>query len=239
MKQILILLIVLNISNDLYSQYRVKIYTAAGYNSFNMGDLKSLQKELLSDINAIGVNGSITDSYPAYLGFQLGFQIPLKLFPPDEVSLGGFMEYTSTGGRVHYADYSGEIKVDQVASAYSFGAFLLLGLTTNEWFMLDFTVSPRLIFSNLKNEFLFKIGDEVQKESFEFFSTSVALEAGLIPSIKLGDFNIGLPISYMLAFPSFLEYYEVGNAFLVNKSNNRVTINWSGVRVGLMVKYTF
>jgi hypothetical protein len=148
------------------------------------------------------------------------------------------MEYTSTGGRVHYEDYSGEIKFDQVASCYSFGAFLLLGLTTEEWFMLDFSLSPRIIFSNLKNEFLFKVGNQIQKEEYEFFSTSTALEAALIPSVRLGVFNIGLPVSYLLAFPSFLEYYEVGNVFLVNKNNDRVTINWSGFRVGLLVKYT-
>ncbi|QQS35988.1 MAG: hypothetical protein IPM56_17395 [Ignavibacteriales bacterium] len=238
MKPLLVLLTTLTLCGSVYSQARLQFFVKAGYNFFTMKDMKDLQNEFLNDMKLTGINGAVTESYPAQPGFQFGFLLPIKRDPEDDILLGAFMDFASTGGRVHYSDYSGEIKYDQIATSFSLGALLQINMTRSDPFIMDLCISPRVIFSTLNNEFLTRIGDTSQKETFRFTATSIAIEPGLTPAVKFGALYVGLPVTYLLSFRSFLLYEKYSEAYLVNKNNDRLTIDWSGFRAALMLKYS-
>jgi hypothetical protein len=231
--------VILSLLCSLFYRTEAQVFVKLNYNFYNMGSLKDLQRELLSDLTTQGIDAKITESFPAHLGFQIGLLFLLNPSGDRDLWLGGFYDYATTGGRVHYSDYSGEVGVDQVANAYSVGATIALSASDDELLKLDVSLSARLIFSDLDNEFLLRIGDEEQKETLSFSSFSFGVEPAIIPSIVLSDFNLGLPVSYLVAIPTTLEYSRNSNAYLVNKSGDKVSIDWSGFKLGLLVKYSF
>lgn len=235
----LLFAVILSLLCSLFSKTEAQVFIKFNYNFFNMSDLKNVQNELLSNMYEMGIEGKITESYPAYFGFQFGLIFPLNPSGDRDLWLGGFFDYATTGGRVHYSDYSGEVKADQIAKAYSVGGIISLSASDDELLKLDVSLGARLIFSNLDNEFLLRIGEEEQKETLSFSSLSFGLEPAITPSIVLSNFNLGLSISYLVSIPTSLEYNRNSNAYLVDQDGNKVNIDWSGIKLGLIVKYSF
>lgn len=240
MKNILIACLCLfSIYNTAYSQFARSVCVKGGYNFFSMSDLKNFQHGLQDDLIQQGIGAKITDSYPGHYGFQAGLQIPLALLSAKEIRIGGFIDFTSTGGRVHYSDYSGEIKIDQKATAISLGATISFSAYTKDIFQLYFDLNARIIFSKFKNEFSSRLFDETETQTLDFSSVSFGFEPTLVPSINVYPFNFGLSFSYMLALPTTLQFSEYDDANLLDKNGDEVTIDWSGFKLGLVAKYLF
>jgi len=240
MKNILITCLCLFIIyNTAYSQFARSVYVKGSYNFFNMSDLKNLQQEFYDDLIQQGIGAKITDSYPAHYGLQAGLLIPLALSSAKEIRLGGFVDFTSTGGRVHYSDYSGEIKIDQKATAVSIGATISFSAYTKDIFQLYLDLNTRIIFSKLKNEISSRLFEQTETQTLDFSSVSFGFEPAIVPSINVYPFNFGISVSYMLALPTTLQFSAYDGANLLNKNGDEVTINWSGFKLGLIAKYLF
>lgn len=234
-KGILSFTIVLSFICFLNFESRAQIFVKANYNFFDMSSLKNLQSDILSDIKNQGIEARITESYPAFFGFQAGLLFPLE----EKYFIGGFFDHTSTGGRVHYSDYSGVLKADQIAKANSIGGIFSFKATNKELFNLDIQLSARFIFISFDNEFLIRIGEEQEKQKYSFSSFSFGIEPGVVPSLVLSSFNIGLSVSYLLSLSTTLEYDDYDEAYLTSSSGEKVGINWSGLKLGLLVYYSF
>jgi hypothetical protein len=235
----LLLAVIFFLLYSLNGKTEAQIFVKLNYDFYNMSDLKDLQSEFLSDLTIQGIDAQITESYPAHLGFQIGLLFLLNPSGDRDLWLGGSYDYATTGGRVHYSDYSGEVKVDQVANAYTVSGIISLSASHHEFLKLNVSLSAGLIFSDLDTELLIRIGDEEQKETLSFSSLSFGLEPAITPSIVLSNFNLGLSISYLVSIPSSLEYNRNRNAYLINKNGDKVSIDWSGVKLGLLIMYTF
>lgn len=240
MKNILILLISLVcFYNNAHSQTAGRVFVQGNYNFFSMTDLKNFQQELLTDLTDQGIDAKITDSYPGYYGLKAGLLVPVTKYPSKEILVGGFIDFSATGARIHYSDYSGEIKIDQKASAISLGGVVSFCTYEKDFFQLYFDINARFIFSRFKNEITSKLFDQIQQQDLSFTSVSFALEPALVPSINVYPFNFGLAVSYMIALPTTLEYEAYDDANLVNKNGDEIAINWSGFKFGISVKYLF
>ncbi len=222
-----------------FGQLNVILYGKGSYNSFHMNDLKNLQSELLNEITSNGIPAVKTETYPSYVGTVIGLLLPIYEKENNTIFAGVLGEYTSTGGRIHYQDFSGEIRADQVVSAFSLGGTIDYEKYYTEQFDVDFQLSAKLIFSSMKNDFLLQVGDAKQFQQFEFHSTSFGFEPAIIPNIKVSPIQLGISISYLLNLPTYLEYDLFSNAFLINNKGERVTINWSGFRFGFLVGVVF
>ncbi len=73
-----------------------------------MTQLKGLQ----SLFNNTWIGTRTIDSFPAYYNYQIQ---AAYYFSPDFLA-GVYTDYTSTGGRVDYKDYSGEMRNDMTVS---------------------------------------------------------------------------------------------------------------------------
>jgi hypothetical protein len=233
MKKI-ILVIFLALSSNIFGQY---VFLKGTYNFFNMGKMEDLQDQLMAPYKEINIPIEAVESFPARPGWQIGF---LYTLPHDSnVALGAFFDYASTGGRIHYQDYSGEVRADQILNAYSFGGILNIRFMKWEFTRLDFILSARLISSSLKNKFFVQIGDQSQSLELDFGSTSFGLEPGANYSVFMNLFKINFGISYLLNIPADLVYSEDDNAYLTDQNGKKVSLDWGGLRLGISFGYGF
>ncbi len=229
---ITIFFILVGVQNS-FSQ--LSLFAKVEYNHFQMMDLKEYQNELLAGIVGGGIPAKITENYPPYIGYQIGFKIPAE----ENIYVGGFGGYTSTGSRIHYQDYSGELINDQIASAYTFAGILGTKQLLFENLSLDLSLSLELIISSWDNKSTLTLGDSTQQVNLEFGSLSFSIEPTVTPTYSFKNMNIGLSASYLLCIPTSLEYSSISDAYLIHRNKNRVLIDWSGYRIGLIIGYVF
>jgi hypothetical protein len=222
-----------------HAQSTCFIYAEGDYNFFNMSDLKVLQNEVLDDFQVLNIHGEIVHSYPPYYGFEIGLLFPLSKDTKNKTFIGGQFAYTSTGGRIDYRDYTGELTIDQVAVLYSFGGALTIRQPISEIFFVDFGFSLKLLVSAFRNSTSLHIGEGKQLEELNFSSLSFAIEPKVVPSIKFNQFSLGLAVSYSLAVPSRLEYENYDEAYLIHKNGEKAEIDWGGLNYGIVIGVMF
>ncbi|MGE5845909.1 MAG: hypothetical protein ACM34O_04235 [Ignavibacteria bacterium] len=233
MKKVLIIsLFIVTACPEFFGQY---VFLKGNVNFFNMGKMKDFQDQLMAPFKEINVPIEAVESFPARPGWQIGF---LYTPPGDSnVALGAFFDYASTGGRIHYQDYSGEVKVDQIVNAYSCGGILNIRYKQWEFTRLDFVLSARVIFSSLKNKLFFQIGDQSDSQELDFKSTSIGIEPGANYSVFMNLFNINFGVSYLFNIPADLVYSENDEAYLTDQAGNKISLDWGGVKFGISFGY--
>lgn len=231
---ILVLIVILN--SSALCQHSVTFFGTISYNTYAMGALEGIQNELLIDIRQNNIPADKTESFPPYFGYEFGFLIPVIDTSNRTFSIGGFVEHGSTGGRIHYQDYSGELKVDQSAVETSIGTLVDYQTSISEIFNfgLNFAVSYTL--SSFSITSLLKVGDESQEDELSFSSASFSFEPGVGSSVDLLGMQLGISLSYLIYIPSNLEFDQYSEAYLINQSGDKVNINWSGFRLGLQMR---
>ena len=216
---------------------QVTVFSKVSDNAFVMQDLKDLQNELVRSLIVSGIPAKVTESYPSYAGFQLGFQMPVAKFGEHELLIGIYGDYTSTGGRIHYQDYSGEVKYDQVAIAHSVGALMGVRTRFSQMFHLDVNASVRLVGSTLRYGGMMRIAGNTQSSNWEFTSTAVGFEFGVLPTLDVLGFGLGVSASYLVYPPSTLELSSNEDAHLLHANGKDVLIDWSGLKLGVVLSY--
>ena len=237
MKQTLlnIIIIISTINSIAFCQHSVTFFGTISYNSYAMGDLEGIQNELLNDIRTSNIPAEITESFPPYYGYKFGFIIPVSDTAGSTFSIGGFVEHASTGGRIHYQDYSGEFRVDESAVETSIGSLIDYQTNISELFNIGLNFAVSLTFSSFSITSYLQVGDESQQEDLGFSSASFSFEPGIVPSMNLLGMRFGISLSYLIYIPSDLEFDQYSEAYLTNQSGDKVTINWSGFRLGLQM----
>lgn len=226
--------------SEVCAQPSYRIYVKGNYNTFAMNDLRSLQSELRAEYSkGLGVPANIVSEFPGFYGVQGGFRFLISSNDDEQIFLGTFIDFASTGGRIHYKDYSGEYRFDQTASSWSIGGSVIYQKQYSGLFSIDYQCSILLIRSWLENSFTLRVWEHTQSDAANFHSFSAGIEAGVVPSVEWGVIKTGIAVSYLLSLPTFLEYDKVSDAFLVNSKGNRVTVDWSGFRIGIISSYTF
>ena len=201
-----------------------------------MGDLEGIQNELLNDIRETNIPAEITESFPPYFGYEFGFLIPVTDTAGSTLSIGGFFEHGSTGGRIHYQDYSGELSVDQLAVETSIGSLIDYETNVSEMFNFGLNFAVSYTSSSFSITSYLQVGDESQEEELNFSSSSFSFEPAIVPSMNLLGMRFGISLSYLIYIPSNLEFDQYSEVYLINKSGDEVTINWSGFRLGLQMR---
>jgi hypothetical protein len=230
----IVLIVILNFVA--FGQHSVTFFGTISYNSYAMGDLEGIQNELLNDMNDLNIPAEITESFPTYFGYEFGFLIPVSDTAGSTFSIGGFVEHTSTGGRIHYQDYSGEVGSDQYAVETSIGTMIDYQIKLSEYFNLGLNFAIGYSVSSLSITSYLQIGEESTEDELNFSSYSFSFEPGIMPSMYLWGLSFGISLSYLIYIPSSLEFDQYSEAHLINQFGDEVNINWSGFRLGLQVR---
>lgn len=237
MKQVTtIILLSLLINGQVQAQYNAELQV--DYNTFNMRDLKKLQKVMFADQI---VPMKTVSSFPGYIGFRGSF---LRVVHTElEIEVGTVLSYTSTGGRVQYKDYSGELTGDQLTHVFTVGVLGRIPLYKTEKIKFGFSLYSGIEATTMKLHNYVRINNERSSSRDKFGAVGI----GAVPSLYMKYYvNDKL---YLLAdagyhftlFQNTYRWSENENAeiFLEEGDDEALKPNWNGLRMGVGVGYTF
>lgn len=211
---------------------QLKIAFGTGYGMYSMNDLKTFQQELLSDFPS---DSKITAEFPGYLYYEAS----VTSLRNEKFILGGYLTYGSTGGRIHYGDYSGEVSTNQLIRYFSIGAPLGIQVSNDEKSLnCHFDLKPHVTFGALTLEFYSRLGNQHEEESLKFTSFNVGVEPGLTTEKVIKNWGINFFLGYNINFvQGKLFFTEDDQAYLQNENGENIGINLSGLRFALGISY--
>ena len=208
---------------------RVKV----NYATFNMLNLKHLQDDILLDLNSSGIDAIILDDYPNILSYQFQF---LKEF--NKMKLGFYVEFSSTGSRIDYRDYSGNYTFDQILSHYSLGIHSEYNPIPDRTDRIIQYFQISLQFNTLKlNENVEIFDEELYDSSTSFVSHGFGFDTGFNYILLRNPIVIMLDIGGHFSFSQTLHLEDKKEAELYS-SKGKVSPNWSGFRFGIIIGYS-
>lgn len=175
---------------------------------------------------------------------------PVHKFPPYWISGGSVswhvspsvgvvlsLELGSTGGTLHYADYSGSARMDQLLKYTQWGIGSFVQINQSEIWPLFATAHLSISRTKQSVSYVITVADVVEKDREDFRSTNLGLRPGLMLQRRLNSFLFQANLGLEMQFPGRLET-EDGSPF-VGVNGDSVSAQWSGLRgslgVGLML----
>ena len=212
---------------------QIKVSYSIGYGEYKMESMKNLLDASFELVKAeFPPEVIITDNFPGYITHNLDASFNLKL---HEFGLKG--TYMTTGGKIAYADYSGEYFEKLTLNGYRFGAMyrfhFLKTKIGNIPLNLYGELSPAITFTSLKYKALLSLPDyevhEIPEDKISTNETGYSIQP-LIGGQLFVIRNIFVNVSAGYDF-------EFGSE--LSTANNMYRVDWSGFRVNGGVGFSF
>jgi len=216
---------------ELVGQTRFSVGVSAGYSGFAMKSLSDYQRERLKQFD---VPVKITDDFPAYLNLGLSFMISRP-----KVFYVFYLGHTSTGGRIHYEDYSGYVSSEMVPKMTYLGAGIagqIFKIKTTHVFL----GANLLEYSNklkMTDEEVIHNIDHNYKGSVTLESVNVAIGPLLEAQREVKKFLFKVNASYEFHLQGKLMYGGQADVTLKNEAGKSVKIDGTGLRINAGVGY--
>ena len=205
-------------SQDQYNLIRIK----GGYGSYSMGDMEKIQNFIVSTYKQQNIKASVVDKFPSFWNFELQFS--RNLF--NSFYIIGSMGFSSTGGRVHYGDFSGEVKLDQLVKANSFGLGAEYCFNPEETLKYYTGLHFNLVFSTLEMNDFIRIYNETDKQVTKFESSGFGFEPLMAIEYELEPFFFRLDMSFFLNLNGPY-YFQDSNDLELKLDGNEVSPDWT------------
>jgi hypothetical protein len=163
----------------------------------------------------------VIESFPAFIYYDLSVSFKIV----GRFSLGASYAYTSTGGRVHYADQTGEILVDHVVQGHFIAVHPRIKIIDKPAFGLTLYGKDGLIFSKVKYTERVDVGTTQSRSEESATAMGAAFEFGCIASKKI--------VGRLYARASVGAHINLsGGEFTFGDPVNEVplTVDWTGIR---------
>lgn len=214
---------------------QLKVNMSMGYGTYSMKSMKDFQEELRV---SFPVRAKTTESFPGYVFYEFG----ITTVQADRFVIGGYFTYGSTGGRIHYEDYSGEMSSDQLVRYVSIGSPLgiVLGdnLTDSPW-RVHLDLKPHFTVGMMELDFYSRIGNQEESDSYKFTAFNLGIEPGLTVERSLAKkWDVTFFAGYNAnLLKGNLYFQEENDAYLQNQKGETVTLDFSGFRAALGISY--
>ena len=202
------------------------------YNSVDMSDMRYLLNDAIAQDSTL----SSSQDFENYFGYYLHMDLVGIQKKNTATSFGLIFDYTSSGGRVSIADYSGQFNQDLLTKVFSLGPTLRTYYFPSKFYNFGLDISATVSFSNLKILTNLNVNNNILvDEKLEFTSISGQLRLGILQRINISKtINITNRIGYLTElFPSRLKFKENEDLYLTGKFDNKLHLDWSGFRLGL------
>lgn len=232
MRLLALSIIILSVATA-HGQY-FRIGAGSTYGTYSMKGLKEFQQETLPAINFVPVK--IVESFPSGFGYDINLS-----YSKSNFQLGGYYSFCSTGGRIHYRDYSGEIKFDQVVDGNSIGVSTMWKVNLSENYNLFLGFRSGLTISNLNVNNSISLGNQTAENiSYLFKSINLNISPSIEYEYLINDFILFASLRYEanLAKSSF-NLNGDQNIFIELDNGENLKADWNGVRISIGIKYRF
>jgi len=195
-----------------------------------MESLRDYEKSIQANYAAVGIPVKVVQSFPATPSLRVRF---LKHLTKQSIGLS--FSHSGSGGRIHYADYSGSATVDYTLSNNSFSlVFRTLNLGNSRFRIYQFD-QLNLKKSVYNLEETFKIWEESTSDELSVESLSYCFEPGLELETTIWKyFNLGLYVSADIILHAN-SFHLPGNKDAILQFGNRqeLTPDWIEFNAGI------
>ena len=205
-----------------------------GYAQTSHEDLKDLNNFFIDySKRTHDIDLKIVDNYPNhyYLQFELKFKTK------DNFYTGFGFKSFSSGARLNYSDFSGELRTDLLSNS----KFIYL-LGQYDFRPIKFlSISPfmnyDLIFSQLEIKDYIRIYDESQQTTTDFSAFSHGFTFGTDLLVVIEPVQFGIKTSYTVDLNNFIFRgdYENEDRGMILSGDKIIQAKWGGYRVGLVL----
>lgn len=210
------------------------IRSSGTFGTYAMDGMEQLQDEFVASLRPIATK-KIT-SFPGWIGFDVeGSRLN------GNVEWASYFSYNATGGRVHYADYSGEVKLDQKLRCTTIGAGFLSKI--NEWGNHQLRIGLRLGLAVTEMKFVNIV--EIQNQIVE--SENVLFKSLNVHTAILFRYEYTQKNLIFFADAGYLAA-PVKGAFTINgdgevyiqlNTGEKLRAEWGGARLAFGIGYKF
>ena len=198
------------------------------YGSYSMKSLKKVQQSLLSS----NIPLEVVESFPSRAGFEINL---LRTF--DNVSLGAGFSQASTGGRVSYADYSGSISHDIIATNKMISIQVEYAVLQKDTWELFFAMRNGVAMSTMTYRSALTLGSDTEEINNKFKAMNFALGPGLGARFFYRNFFLHPEAKYEIhVVKGDLTYTEDSDVELM-VDGNKVQMDWDGIRLSISLGY--
>jgi hypothetical protein len=204
-----------------------------GAGKYQLTDLRTFQKESLPVID-LPIESVTT--FPPYYSYHAS----ILYYPGTQLGIGACGSFYSTGGRNHYADYSGYYKLDLLINCVN------MGISSNYQIKLFPTIkiipeiSTGIKLSNLQLIEKLHATEDLSSTEYKIKSLGWWIEPRV--AIRYQPFKIigiSASVGYEYNDPSKNHLSHDKERYLQLKNNENVRIGWSGIRAYLGLSFHF
>lgn len=203
---------------------RISISATSGFASYKMSDLR----EFASVYNTVSdLPFRVVHDFPSrfFLGCELGARVS------NGWQAGLSYEFHSTGGRLHYRDYSGHVLMDQVLRLNHFAVFVRRQLNSDKKNLMFLSVSFSKNVTRLTITEEILIGTANQSNTTEFNSAPIGMRPSFVFQKFLGRFFIQSSVGYEVVFSDALTLEDRNNVSLQFAAGKNASAGWTGIRL--------
>lgn len=222
-KSILLIIIASIAVLDLNGQ--VDFSFSFGKGEYKMETLKYVNSFVLENLP---VEAKVVDNFPMTFFYEGNITYNFKV-----IHVGASYSYHTSGSRISYFDYSGEIKMDQTIFAHTFGPIVKFNLNPNNRLNFIPFLSTNYAFTSYSSDEHIRVYDQQNSENISFKSQSIILNPGIEIVYSLNKIGISAFGSYSLDTHGDFEY----NGNKVTYNGRRFYSDWSGIRYGIRLSY--
>lgn len=200
-----------------------------GVGTFQMSSQVDFQNALES-VADLPVDLEPVYSFPPYWLYGAG----LVAKTSERSAIGLWFEYTSTGGRLSYKDYSATISLDQLLSVNHYGVQYQHRINRHpDWqFFVTGQVSAAFTEATVRSSLI--MGTSQQQEELSMSSINFGLRPGVMMQRKWVGINWQAALGYEFQHHGVM---ETGDGLTLTASGEDVTAEWDGLRfrIGVFV----
>lgn len=223
MKKLIFIPLLFIISSVLAQESNSLIFRV-GMGTYSMKTQKNFQEDYRR--SSIIRHASV-HSFPAFPTF--GGSAGIKVSPSTSIGLWG--EYSSTGGRLHYQDYSGYSVMDQVLSAFQIGPFMQTRLIKSTSWPVYFTLHSSIVNTKEKLSSDLKVGNQSYKETYNLKSLNYSIRPGIMLAHSINSMIFQLGVGSELQLHGTLKDEKKRDLMFRTSDGKDLTAQWDGMRV--------
>lgn len=209
-----------------------KLSLSIGYGTYSMKEIKEFD-QYVPLFNLAGMRA--VSAYPPYVNYEGAFVYQTAKSFVWGVRIG----YGSSGARADYRDYSGSVRLDQVAKYVSLSASV--GITRkypsrNMTLVLD--VRPGLTRTDLEMVFRYNVGAEQGGETNDFRSLNLVVQPTASLERRFRRFGVNVYAGVHLTIvKGNLRNRENKDQHLMTGGGDSLRAGWTGLRGGFGVSW--
>ena len=214
------------------SAQRGQLFVEANVEAYRLGDIRLLVDAQEDIYQRQGIPVRRTSSFPSYPGGCIGVRLgSAQAFQPL-VEVG----VSSTGARLHYADYSGEVRDDLVVSRV-FGG---VGVATPATGAAAFRALARLrySYSTLHSEGFYRLGDDTEELAGDMHAGGLSFSVEGMLGRRMGPLEVHLLVGAEYALGLSFLPHRLRHTFLAEEQPTLLRAAWTGGRAGVGVSYS-